>query len=155
MIMVCCLDNESYSSPIIIFCSDEDEARKYIKNLCEEEGYSIKWEEDNRCYADKIGDDFGVEDDHYWCVFKYFEVTGDYILLYYHAYDGVDFEIVGNYETYHKARDAMIMDTFDHYSDCQEDQRIFEWLDQETACIDNGNEWEVWRIVKVSTEVEV
>ena len=84
MIMVCCLDNETYSSPRIIFCRDEDSTRKCIKSLCKEEGYSIKWEEDNRCYADKIGDDFGVEDDHYWCVFQYFEVSSGYILLYHH-----------------------------------------------------------------------
>ena len=145
MIMVCYLDSETYSSPRFMFCRDEDTARKYIKDLCEEEGYSIKGEEDNIFYADKIGDD------HYWCVFQCFEVSNDYVVVVHHAYDGVDFDIVGEFDNFFKAKDAMVLDVFDHYKTCSENQRTFEWLDDRSAGIDTGNEWEVWNIVKVPT----
>ena len=154
MIMVCCLDSEMYSSALFHFCLSVEEAKKWIEDKCSREGFFTKWETDDRCYADKVSNNFYNDDDWSWYVFQCFTVSDDYIVVYHHAYDGIDFDIVGGFNNFYKAKDAMVMELFDHYKTCDENKRIFEWLDECSAGIDTGEQWEVWTIVKVPMEIE-
>lgn len=150
MILLCELCSESYDDVFTKFVNTEEEAKDAIVDFfaCEDAKYKF---EDKRCTVDVFDDE---EQRTEWHVFQWFEVTGEYIVLYHHAFDGVDFEIAGEYPTWSKAMDNLIMKAFDRYADFQEDQRELQWLDHNSACIDTGNEWEHWIIVEAPAEVK-
>lgn len=150
MILLCGLCSESYSDVFTEFVNTEEEAKDAIIEQFDGEDAKYRFE-DSRCTVDELDEEI---EDNIWHVFQWFEVTGEYIVLYHHAFDGVDFEVVGEYPTWSKAMDNLIMKAFDHYEDCPEDQREFQWLNHNSACIDTGNEWEHWLIVETPVEVK-
>ena len=150
MILLCGLCSESYSDVFTKFVNTEEEAKDAIIEQFDGEDTKYKFE-DNRCTVDELD---AAYNENVWDVFQWFEVTGEYIVLHHHAFDGVDFDIAGEYSTWSKAMDNLIMKAFDKYADCPEDQREFQWLNHNSACIDTGNEWEHWLIVETPVEVK-
>ena len=150
MILLCGLCSESYSDVFTKFVNTEEEAKDAIVEQFDGEDAKYRFE-DNRCTVDELDEEI---EENIWHVFQWFEVIGEYIVLYHHAFDGFDFEVVGEYPTLSKARDAMIMKSFDRYSEYLDDQRDFQWLDHNSACVDTGNEWEHWLIVEAPVEVK-
>ena len=153
MILLCGLNSESYSDVDITFVNTEEEVKNAIFERFEGEDAKYKFE-DKRCTIDVFDDEERWNEWHTWHVYQWFEVTGEYIIVHHHAFDGVDFDIAGEYPTWSKAMDNLIMKAFDHYADCPEDQREFQWLNHNSACIDTGNEWEHWLIVETPVEVK-
>ncbi len=153
MILLCELCSESYDDVFTKFVNTEEEAKNAIVDFFASEDAKYKFE-DKRCTVDIFDDEERWNEWHTWYVFQWFEVTGNFIVLHHHAFDGVDFDIVGEFDSFVKARDTMVMKAFDCYTDCPDDQRELQWISHNSACIDTGNEWEHWIIVEAPAEVK-
>ena len=70
---------------------------------------------------------------------------GDYILVWHHAYNGVGFDIecVGSYEECKLEMDKCIRERQEQI-ECD-----LEWENDFQACVDTGEEWEIWSIIKI------
>lgn len=146
MILLCGIDSESYSHLIHAFYTDLDKLKNDIDNMKNElktfyKDMTVKWE-NNRCTLNCS------EEEDFWYVFEYFEVNSDIVLVHYHAYEGVDFEIVGEFDDMYQARDKMATSSFELYSEYEDlKDKSYEWLSYNDACFDTGQEWQIWKIV--------
>lgn len=152
--LLCELNDENYTEPLFrIFYSHRDafnEAVKKCTNIayncrsdfeleCKENGKRISITFNENLYGN--GDNFYVTE------IKEFESNdGDYVLVWHHAYSGVGFDIefIGSYEECKSIMKQSIMERQEQI-DCD-----LEWEDRFQACIDTGDEWEIWSIIKLS-----
>lgn len=139
MILLCGINSEEYGDCMTYFCKDTDAAKDIISRRYDSKNYSMEWE-DNRCTITDLNNPYD------WRVYQYFEVSSDIVLVHYHAYEGVDFDVVGEFDDFNKARDKMTLAAFEVYSNAGENHRIFDWIYGDSACVDTGNEWQLWYI---------
>lgn len=144
--LMCMLDSENYTEPVIRFCETREEGFQMFKDLVTPYNDPPKFEVDgNRCDAtwwepgEETYDDFAV------C-----EVFGlnekPYILVWWHAYEGVDFNVKqfdsfeeANATMRSEAEDILILDEVENYPVTDED-----W----GAVVDDGYEWNCWQIIE-------
>lgn len=75
----------------------------------------------------------------------------DYICIWHHAYDGVDFRIV-KIGTFEECKDAMEEEAkkmLDEIGKDPDDEDSYDFKEPYLICIDTDTEWEVWDIVSV------
>lgn len=146
--LLCELDAESYSYPEFTIFDTKEEAIKQALFVCANhfEGNETEISVDNNCSRICVED----EDNFYVTeIFEFDETKGD-LLVWHHAYDGVDFkiELQGTYEECDAERKRQIQSVFD---ECDLSKGDNEGFNIETAnVVDTGNEWEVWSIVEVT-----
>lgn len=136
MKVVLMLDDEHYAHPYIGFCETREGGFDLFKSWnAETEGTYIT--EANRCTW-KCGYNFAVCE-----VYDLSEKP--YILIHWHAYNGVDFDIK-QFDSFEEANATMMaeandIDTFgiDNEPITTEDCR---------AVVDDGYEWNCWQIIK-------
>ena len=89
---------------------------------------------------------YGEDNNFYTTEIKeYDSAKGNYVLVWHHAYNGVGFdvELVGTYE---ECKQKMIDSV--HKREMEIDCEL-DFQDNWQSCIDTGDEWEVWTIVKL------
>lgn len=88
-------------------------------------------------------------DEDMWSVAEIIEVRGDgnYVVVWHHAFEGVDFKTLSNAVSYEKAKE--VFDTArQNLVNCYGDDDID--IKDGFCCIDTGNEWEVIEIVELN-----
>lgn len=98
------------------------------------------------------------DNDEDWYVGQIFELNEtQYALVWHHAFDGVDFELLGQFDSYEdalEARNKAIHETIDDWQDPfnktpKQDETDF-WNGDSQISWDTGEEWYVWSILNVS-----
>lgn len=139
--LLCELDDEHYTEPVFTVFQHKRAAFANAIKSClinVDEDFEIEVEGAKRVSV-KSGDS-----NFYVTEIKEFDPTkGDYVLVWHHAYDGVGFDIayVGSYEECRNKMAELICDTQEQV-ECK-----LEWETVIQACIDTGNEWEIWTII--------
>lgn len=95
-----------------------------------------------------------------WAVGQVFEINNKPLaLVQHHAYDGVDFYLLGQFDTFNDALEArdkaihkMIDDWVDPFNKVPEQDEVDIWNNNCTAVWDDGEEWHVWSIIDVSID---
>ena len=95
-----------------------------------------------------------------WMVGQVFEISDKpFALVYHHAFDGVDFELLGQYETWDEAKEArdkeihnMIDDWQDPFNKVPDYDKSELWRKDNQISWDDGQEWHVWSIIDVSID---
>lgn len=104
------------------------------------------WKEGERTYRGTME----VDDDN-WSVAEIIEVTGDgdYVVVWHHAFEGVDFEALSGAVNYEKAR--QVFDTArQNLINCYEDEDID--VGDGFCCVDTGEEWEIVQIINLKED---
>ena len=143
--LMCMLDSENYTDPVIEFCETREEGFQMFKDWVIPYNDPPKFEVDgNRCDAtwwkpgEETYDDFAVCE-----VFDLNEKP--YILIWWHAYDGVDFD-VKQFSSFEEANAVMRSEADDIDTFGVDNEPTFpeDW----GTVIDNGYEWNCWKIIK-------
>lgn len=146
--LLCMLDDENYTDPTFQIYDTKEQALKSafgcLSNLFKKEGSKIEVshrEEKTRITWNCRGRFLVIE------LIPY-EEEGDYLLLWHHAYDGVEFEILSQATTYQECveeRIRQIKKLFEEEDLSNGDNEDFD-INTDT-CIDTGSEWEIFSIV--------
>ena len=146
--LLCTLNDENYTEPDFEFFDTQEEAEKRCievgKEFCEEGSYEMTVTyQPLSCdsplrYDFKYGEHFVVN-----FIFELPEV-GEFLCIWHHAYDGVDFSVEksGTLEECQKKmkeEKSCVLQTLYSTLDFEEADR---------CCIDTGEEWEVWHVIK-------
>ena len=171
--VLCELNDENYTSPSFSFHKGYDSAQyKAIESINEsfkiDEGFNLRIETTEPQYEYDKGRKVIRIDGNYesyemgiseptprFYVTEFFEIDitkGDYLLIYHHAYDGVDFHIEyqGTYKECLEERRKQVKQMFDEYDLSDGDNSDFN--SETDNCIDDGNEWHYWSIVKTQLD---
>lgn len=157
--LICLLNDMDYADPSFVIKDKEKEAfrdavERYSDTL--NPGGVIEIEKKNE--EGKFGrlvyrlnqNDEGGSRFHVTGIFSFDESKGSHLLVWHHAYNGVDFAIrfQGTYEECLAKRIELIKKSFDTFDYSDGDNEDF---DPETGnVIDTGMEWEVYSIVDIS-----
>ena len=136
------IDSESYSDVLYYAFETKEEAIKLVANFADE---TMKLETEENKYGTRIVYDDGKG---YFVVGQTFEVPDylPYVVVKHHAYDGVDFDMVGSARDFSDAKlvchaaAADLVDDIDSIDYDGDDQFIY----------DNGNEWDVVTVLDFS-----
>lgn len=96
MYLICELNDENYTEPVFCVCETKEkafeESMKRLDDLAKKEGSELKVSyHGNRTRIDwQLKDRFVVVEN-----LPFNESFGDYLLVWHHAYNGVDFSILG------------------------------------------------------------
>lgn len=127
------LDSDHYTDVEYLFDSDLSKLKKKAKHLIHNEGFDIPEEETDM--------EIVVNSQYGWIKCQIFEVEKyPYYLIWHHAYDGVDFTIMG-YETFEEARKIMLKEV-------NEEENIESFVYENNATLDNGIEFLHWEVIK-------
>ena len=149
--LLCELGDEHYTDPSFIQFTDFDSAyREAIHDCayCFDDESVIEIDENRERVSASSGDKFFITE------IKEVDVSnGDYMLVWHHAYNGVDFNIlmVGTYEECVARRIKGFEMIFEEYDLSNADNEGFDI--QTDTCIDTGEEWEIFSIVKINKDV--
>lgn len=145
MYLVCRLDEEHYAFPDFRKAITFGQAARIISediatNIPYYERIIINQAEENRWHVD-----YGYGNDD-WNVYEVHQTktAKEFIVVHHHAYQGVDFDIVGEYDSIEEARKIINREV----EKVNVDGNIVTYLNQ--TVIDNGIEWEVWSIIERS-----
>jgi hypothetical protein len=77
--------------------------------------------------------------------------SSDYICIWHHAYDGVDFKIakIGTFEECKYVMEEEARKVLDEIGKDLDDEDSYDWKELNQICIDTDTEWEVWDIVNI------
>ena len=154
MFLICELNDEDYTEPVFRVCETKEkafeESMKRLDDLAKKEGSELKVSyHGNRTRIDwQLKDWFVVVEN-----LPFNELFGDYLLVWHHAYNGVDFSILGQgtYEECVKKRIAIIKRMFAENDFSSGDNEDFDF--ETDTCIDTGEEWEMFDIVNVNANI--
>lgn len=136
--LVCILDSDSYTYTIHNVEDTREAAEKWLVEYIENEYDSYRWESDNRLVA-------GYEDE--FAVANIFEIQDvDWVVIWHHAYNGVDFEVVAETDDWMEARTAMIQKADEALEICDAE---LDYEDSNQIVVDTGVEWEVIDIIEL------
>ena len=140
--LLCELGDEHYTDPVftVFQCQKAafSSAIKSCLNYAKDRDFTMEVESQKR-----ISVRFGSSNFYVTEVKEFDPTKGDFILVWHHAYDGVGFDIeyTGSYE---ECKNKMT----ECVNEAQEQiQCELEWETAVQACIDTGNEWELWTII--------
>lgn len=77
-------------------------------------------------------------------------------MIWHHAYDGVDFKLLGQFDSYEDAAEARNKDVKETVEDFEDPfnkvptMEVELWDSERQAVWDTGEEWYVWSIIDVS-----
>lgn len=170
--VLCELNDENYTSPSFSFHKGYDSAQyKAIDSIIEsfkaDEGFNLRIETTEPQYEYDKGRKVIRIDGNYesyeiseptprFYVTEIFEIDitkGDCLLIYHHAYDGIDFHIEyqGTYKECLEERKRQVIQLDKEL--CSLSDGVDENFDPETDnCLDDGNEWHYWSIVKIQLD---
>lgn len=143
--LVCGLDSDNYTSPDLELFDDIFDAKNRAKELCLWAEAEI--EQDLAHHRYSADDGYG---NFYVAEIKRIDTDkGSYVLVWHHAYDGVDFKIL-HQGTYEECKQKQINDMKEvaNWNDFEMFNEDFDFENDDV--IDTGNEWEMWNIVKVN-----
>lgn len=154
MYFACALDDEYYVSPSFAISDTRESVKEIIKDVIPQYYDKVSWRKATN--EEKSGYGYiergiaqqpleDLEDDDSWIVMTIHEVPDTkYYLVWYHAYDGVDFQVRG-YDDLTTAQNIMKSEyeMVKLLSDDNVKQRTNEML----RVLDTGNEWQIWAIV--------
>lgn len=151
--LLCELNDENYTEPTFTIFDSHESAFKQAVERCVGVAYYYKSDfklecNDNQNRVSIVYNEnpYGEDDKFYVTEIKECDVTtDDYVLVWHHAYNGVEFniEFVGTYE---ECRLKMIEAV--HKREMEIDCKL-DFQDNWQSCIDTGDEWEIWTIVKL------
>ena len=145
--IACALDSENYTSPWFVITNSRTDAFWTMNNSMIDTDYQLSDAEHKPKYDRHTYTNMCDEND--WIVMEIHEVVQHpYYLVYYHAYDGVDFTVQG-FDTLREAREEMRKQFWAEVDDTEEDAE--EGLTDFSAIYDTGNEWLMWEIIKEDT----
>lgn len=151
--LLCELNDENYTEPTFTVFDSHELAFKQAVERCT--GVAYYYESDfeleckdnlNRISITFNKNPYGEDNNFYTTEIKeYDSAKGNYVLVWHHAYNGVGFdvELVGTYE---ECKQKMIDSV--HKREMEIDCEL-DFQDNWQSCIDTGDEWEVWTIVKL------
>ena len=147
--LLCELNAENYTMPEFSFFNTKEEAIKEALFVCANHfngHYDTDITVENNlsriCVDDE--DDFYVTE-----ILEFDETKGDHLLVWHHAYHGVDFGIrfQGTFWECDDERIKQIQRVFDEYDLSNADNEGFDI--EEDNVVDTGEEWEMWSIVEI------
>lgn len=140
------IDGENYTDLYYGFVKTEDEAYEWFEDDAESlECFKLEREGNRftgyywRYPSDSIPD---------FTVYECYDINEKpYILVWWHAYNGVDFT-VRQFDTFKEANDVIKDES--NYAWTEEDALENEDIIQGNGkvCVDIGDEWEMWQIIK-------
>ena len=146
--MVCELDSESYSDARYSFYTSLEDAKRAALKACTE------WDEKA---------ELNTRNDGFWSLYRLVAVTEDdfyvtevfpvdvengnnHILVWHHAYEGVDFRII---------QTGTKLDCENRLTeDINEMVTEFDAEKCDDNMVDTGNEWQVWDVVEIREVIE-
>lgn len=141
--LLCEIDDEHYSSPCFTVYETKEKAIESAIRACRDYLGECELE----MADDKSRIETKTDSNEYFYVteIKEFENKGNYILVYHHAYQGVDFNIkfIGDYHGCKEKMDMLVKESLDI------ENATLEWNEGFQACVDVGFEWNVFSIVEV------
>ena len=150
--LLCELNDENYTEPTFTVFDSHESTFKQAVERCTGVAYYYKSDfklecnDKNRLSIIFNENPYDADNNFYVTEIKEYNAKGgDYILVWHHAYNGVEFDIdyIGSYEA---CRQKMIdsVRKREMEIDCE-----LDYQDNWQSCIDTGDEWEVWTIVKL------
>lgn len=142
--LLCELDDENYTEPrFAVFESKKLAINKAIEICLEaasDNDLTLEIKDNQERISVNFGDCFYITQ-----INKFDSNDGGYILVWHHAYNGVGFDIecVGSYEECKLEMDKCIRERQEQI-ECD-----LEWENDFQACVDTGEEWEIWSIIKI------
>ena len=153
--LVCSLNDENYTQADYDFCNTFEEAKeKCIENVAEYYEISkekvisrmeFRYDEESNTYYYSYQDD--DENGNSFFVNQIIEIDvdkEDYLCIWHHAYDGVDFKVVKT-SSDKECSDVMYEESDKVFKECGTEISI----GNAQVVVDTTEEWEVWDIVKV------
>ena len=154
MFLICELNDENYTEPVFQVCETKEiafeESMKRLANLSKREGSKIETSH----HGDRTRINWSLKDRFYVIeILPFRESAGDYLLVWHHAYNGVDFKILkhGTYEECVKRRIQIIKRIYTEEDLASGDNEDFDA--EKDTCIDTGEEWEMFDIVNVKENI--
>lgn len=136
--LVCILDSDSYTYTIHDVEDTREVAKKWLVEYIENKYDSYRWESDNRLVA-------GYKDE--FAVANIFEIQDvDWVVIWHHAYNGVDFKVVAETDDWMEARTAMTQKADEALEICDAE---LDYEGSNQIVIDTGIEWEVIDIIEL------
>lgn len=146
--LVCKLDDQNYTYPTFQIYDTEEtaflETVKDISNLFITEKGKVEITHQK----EKIRIDWSCDDRFYVIEIIPYEITGNYLLVWHHAYNGVNFEILAQTTDYQECveeRIRRISKIFEEEDLSNGDNEDFDI--KHDTCIDTGEEWEMFDII--------
>lgn len=144
------IDSEHFTDLYRTVFSENEDARKVMTKLVNDKSFSLTEQTPEGRFIFEMDEDC-------WTVGQVFEVDNKpYALVKYHAYDGVDFELLGQFDSYKEAkavRDKDIRELIDGWSDpynkVPEYDRYELFNDEDQSVWDDGQEWHIWSIINL------
>lgn len=138
MYLVCMMDGESFWDTEFYVADTHEYAKGYAETRCKEylKGYEIinsEWR------GDTYVCDY-INNHEEFLVFQILELRGNFSVIRYHGFDGVDFEVLKEFDEEQEAKTFM-KKAFKEESDGCED-----CSDENQLAFDNGTEWIGFRI---------
>lgn len=142
------IDGEHYTDLYYGFVETEDEAYEWAKEDAENlECFEFEREEHNR-FAGYYWYDPSYDSIPDFTIYECYDLNEKpYILVWWHAYNGVDFT-VRQFDTFEEANE--VMKTESNYAWIEENDPDYREVTQDDGdtCVDTGCEWEMWQIIK-------
>ncbi len=144
------IDGDNYTELDYGFMKTKEKAFECFKGIAKEnyECFEIEKEGENR-FTGYYYDDL-YSDIPNFIVYECYDLNEKpYILVWWHAYNGVDFK-VEQFDTFEEANAAMKAES--DYVWIEENDPDYKGVgpDDTSSCIDTGYEWECWEIIKRS-----
>lgn len=150
------IDSEHYTDVYREVFQDRDDEVGAMVGLMNDSDYELKEHTPEGRYTFEM-------DEENWAVGQVFQLNElPYALVYHHAYDGVDFELKGQFNSYNDAvnmRSYLVKEMVESNEDPFNKMPDYDESDlynlDEYVVWDDGQEWNVWTIIKVNnTETE-
>lgn len=150
------IDSEHYTDVYWVVFPDRDDEVGVMVDLMNDSDYELIEHTPEGRFAFKM-------DEGHWADGQVFNLNkGAYALVYHHAYDGVDFELLGQFNSYNDAVNMrsylvreMVESNVDPYNKMPDYEDSELYNRDEYVIWDDGQEWNVWTIIKVdNTEPE-
>lgn len=154
--LTCLLNDSDYAYPNFVVESDEKSAvlnamQRYCDTLDSLGVIEVEKKEEDRKPLWRLSQ---TQNDHFHVteIFSFDETKGSHLLVWHHAYEGVDFGILsqGSYEECLNERKRQIRKNFEEYDYSDGDNEDFD-IETDNV-IDTGIEWEVYSIVDVAEQ---
>lgn len=146
------LDSEHYTD-VIWDVFDGDDVSTMTK-LVDDEDLTLTEHTPEGRFLFELEGGIGLAQYHeWWYVGQVFEIQNPkFILVFHHAYDGVDFELLGQFDSIDDAIEARDKSLKERLDDSIDSEDLEMWDGDRQAVFDTGDEWWVWTILEVSQE---
>lgn len=143
------IDSESHASINSICSNSMETVKKWAEEYDNADNAEISWE-DNMCY---------IEDEDYFIVSQVFDVPAEaqYAVVFWHAYDGVDFTLIGTAKDKETALKqwyeevAYRLSEWSYYDDDLERDITLDDIEYDGEFVgDAGSEWEMVYVIPLT-----